>query len=78
MVYVNEMKLTLGTIMMIGQDLGIENKYDMMDADSIDKYTDEIIDYLYKETDRIQEEDWCIIRENYLDEIIRKITEEED
>ena len=77
MVYVNEMKLTLGTIMMIGQDLGIENNYDMMDADSIDKYTDEVMDYLYKETDRIQEEDWCNIRENYLDEIIRKITEED-
>ena len=36
MVYVNEMKLTLGTIMMIGQDLGIENKYDMMSEDGLD------------------------------------------
>ena len=26
------------------------------------------MDYLYKETDRIQEEDWCNIRENYLDD----------
>lgn len=78
MVYVDEMKLTLGTIMMIGQDLGVENKYDIMDADSIDKYTDEVMGYLYKETYKIQEEDWYNIRENYLDEIIRKIREEED
>lgn len=44
--------MKLGTIMMIGQDLGIENKYDMMSEDGLDKYTDEVMNYLYKETRR--------------------------
>lgn len=52
--------------MMIGQDLGIENKYSMMDPEGMDKYIDEVMDYLYKETDRIEEEnagnmyDWVL------------------
>lgn len=54
MIYVDEMKLKLGTIMMIGQDLGIENKYDMM---SEDNYVDEVMDYLYEQTDKKEEAD---------------------
>lgn len=76
MIYVNEEKLTLGTIMMIGQDYGIENKYNMMSEDGLDKYVDDVINVLYAETDKRQEEDWYIIRENYLDEIIYKLKEE--
>ena len=53
MVYVNEMKLTLGTIMMIGQDLDIENKYSMVkDPEGIDKYVEEVMD----QTDKLEEE----------------------
>lgn len=72
MIYVNEEKLTLGTIMMIGQDYGIENKHNMMSEDGLDKY----VDVLYDQTDKKEEEDWYIIRENYLDEIINKLKEE--
>lgn len=57
MVYVNEMKLTLGTIMMIGQDLGIENNYDMMSEDGLDNYVDEVMDILYTQTYKKEEED---------------------
>lgn len=76
MIYVNEEKLTLGTIMMIGQDYGIENKHNMMSEDGLDKYVDDVIDVLYDQTDKKEEEDWYIIRENYLDEIINKLKEE--
>ena len=61
MVYVNEMKLKLGTIMMIGQDLGIENNYDMMNADGLDNYVDDVLDYLYSETWKKEEYDAGLI-----------------
>ena len=57
MVYVDEMKLKLGTIMMIGQDLGIENKYDMMSEDGLDNYVDDVMDILYTQTYKKEEED---------------------
>ena len=43
--------------MMIGQDLGIENKYDMMSEDGLDNYVDEVMDYLYEQTDKKEEAD---------------------
>lgn len=39
--------------MMIGQDLGIENKYDMMSED----YVDDVMNYLYEQTDKKEEAD---------------------
>lgn len=43
--------------MMIGQDLGIENKYDMMSEDGLDNYVDDVMDYLYEQTDKKEEAD---------------------
>ena len=50
MILVDENKLTLQTIAMIGEDLGIEgydpNKW-MVDIKTYDEYVDKVVDYLY-------------------------------
>ena len=78
MVYVDEMKLTLGTIMMIGQDLGIENNYDMMSEDGLDNYVDDVMDILYSETWKKEEQDAGLIYDGIMEDLQKEGRLKED
>ena len=56
MVYIDENKLTIQTLMCIGQELGIEG--DCSTVETIKDYVNKVVDILREQTWKKEEEDW--------------------
>ena len=70
MIYIDEDKLRLGTLRMIGEDCGIsENKYNMCNEEGYDAYIDELLSILYNQTE--EELDYIVecCKEDWLEEL---------
>ena len=75
MIYVNEEKLTLETIMLIGRDYGVsDKKYNMSCEEGIDAYVEEV----FKVLDEESEEEWIEIKEYIIEDFLEEQKRERD
>ena len=73
MIYIDEEKLTWGTIIMIGRDYGVnDKKYNMNSVEGIEAYVEEVFKVLDEETEKEWEEIKRYIIEDFLEEAKKK------